>query len=268
MDIRDFKEGVQYPGATAFAEIFALQKVLLNQYIGIESLPEYPLDINTRAAQTLVKDFSGRIIEELGEGFESYLIMMDMFHHGKEEEEMVPHLQNFNEEISDAIHFWLELMIYSGYEVNSLSFWLDLMPESQYLKGPDMLELYMKLGEQLVHQDVANKKIPCRWVIKDHMLDDEFLRGGRQLGMNRQDIMKQYLWDITYYLQIARNTLKNKPWKQTEMMTDFNQYEEQMMKATVALFKFFAFTGFTKESIFVIYFKKNKVNQFRISSKY
>lgn len=270
MDIRDIRENVTYPGKSGFSEIFRLQKVLLDNYIGIESLPQYPIDLNTRDAQVLAKDFVGRIIEELGEGYESYEIMMNMFHSGIDEEHMIPHLQNFNEEISDAIHFWLELMIYSGYEEEKLKEWAFSYVEEINLMGVeiDILQLWMELGLVFVEREVAHKKIPCRWVIKDHMLNDEFLRGGRQLGKNRRDYIKQYLWDITYHLQIARNTLKNKPWKQTEMMTDFKQYEEKMKDATLSLFKFFVFAGFTKESIYTIYYKKNKVNQFRIKSKY
>jgi len=269
MDIRDIKEEVKYPGVLAFNEIFNLQMSLLDKYIGIESLPPYPIDINTKEAQKLIKDFTGRIIEELGEGFESYLIMMDMFHKGVDEEKMIPQLQNFNEEISDALHFWLELMVYSNYGMEKIHEWMKHYIEIGYLNEYlDPLETWLAIGGALVEQEVAHQKIPCRWVIKDHMLEDEFLRGGRQLGKNRMDIMKQYLWDITYHLQIARNTLKNKPWKQTEMMTDTNQYEYSMRKTTLALFKFFFFAGFTKESLYVIYYKKNLINQFRIKSKY
>lgn len=268
MDIRDIKEQVKYPGRSAFDNILRLQMELLDNYIGIESLPPYPIDINTKESQILVKDFTGRIIEELGEGFESYLIMMDMFHRGIPEEEMTPHLQNFNEEISDAIHFWLELMVYSDFGMGKILEWANVYVESTLIKGHDPLDVWLRIGGAFVEQEVANQKIPCRWVIKDHMLEDEFLRGGRQLGKNRMDIMKQYLWDVTYHLQIARNTLKNKPWKQTEMMTDTTQYEESMRETMLALFKFLFFAGFTKESLYVIYYKKNKVNQFRIKSKY
>jgi len=268
MDVRDIRENVKYPGASAFKDIFDLQKVLIDHYAGIEGhLPFYPVDINTRESQVLIKDFTGRIIEELGEGFESYLIMMDMFHQGIDEKEMIPHLQNFNEEISDAIHFWLELMLYSGYETEILENWLSYVMD-EYVVVSDLFKSWYDFGGLVVNSEVAAKKIPCRWVIKDHMLEDEFLRGGRQLGSNRRDIMKQYLWDITYHLQIARNTLKNKPWKQTEMMTDTRQYEVAIRDTTLALFKFFYFAGFTPESLYEIYYKKNKVNQFRIKSKY
>lgn len=269
MDIRDIKEEVKYP-VGAFENLFALQRTLLKKYQDIEALPKAPLDINTKESQTWIKDFTGRIIEELGEGFESYEIMMDMFHNAKPESEMIPHLQNFNEEIADAMHFWLELMIYSGYGMITIEKWLLKSRDHSINKKTDFLSLWMRLGHDLVNQEIPVNSIPCRWVINNHELapGDEFLMGGRQLGTKRRDLMKQYLWDITYHLQLARNTLKNKRWKQTGVMTDTSQYENQLMLTCIALFKFFAFSGFTRESLFVIYYKKNKVNQFRIKSKY
>jgi len=263
MDIRDIKDEVRYPGKHAFEELFNLQLILVDHYTKIESLPEYPIDINTKEGQDLIKDFAARITEEFGEGFESYLVMLDMFHQGTPEEEMIPHLQNFNEEIADAIHFWLELMIFSGFNAHTIGKWM-----GQSGAVPGMMEGLLAQAREEVENETHHKRFPGRWVIKDHMLKDEFLRGGRLLGNERKAMMKQLLWDNTYWLQIARNTLKNKPWKQTGMMTDLNQYEDALANCTFSMFKFFAFCGFTAESIYTIYFKKNKVNQFRIESKY
>lgn len=265
MDIRDITEEVRYPGKHAFEELFNLQLVLVDHYTKIESLPKYPIDINTKEGQVLIKDFAARITEELGEGFESYIIMMDMFHEGVSEVEMIPHLQNFNEEISDAIHFWLDLMIFSGLGTTHINEWVG-SPGGGSTAG--LLEAILIKARGEVAYETHGKRFPPRWVIKDHMLKDEFLRGGRLLGTDRMNYMKQLLWDNTYWLQIARNTLKNKPWKQTGMMTDIAQYNNALAHTTFSLFKFFAFTGFTAESIYTIYFKKNKVNQFRIESKY
>jgi hypothetical protein len=267
MDIRDIKDEVRYPGPTTLSELFVLQKVLLESYIKIEGMPRYPIDINTKESQKLLKDFSGRIIEEFGEGFESYLTMMDMFHRGDDESLMVPFLQNFNEEIADAIHFWLELMVYSGYEVTKMNQWLTHYTGNDYSKA-DGLKTYFYLGQTLVNADMQGLKLACRMVIEDKDLNDEFLVGGRKLSNRHKDLMKIYLWDITYWLQMARNTLKNKPWKQSQMLTDGNIYELALREATVALFKFCAFVELTPESFFLIYYKKNKVNQFRIASKY
>jgi len=268
LDIRDIRESVPDSGPYTLQDMFTLQKILIRHYIGIEGLPPYPININIKEGQDLIKDFSGRLIEELGEGFESYEIMLEMFHQGKSREDMIPHLQNFNEEISDALHFWLELMIYSDFENGRMDDWLEREFEIPLCKNSDLMKEWLKLGNLLHTLGTDSKKFPSYQVIRDKDLKDEFLRGGRDLSNERCKLIKEYLWDIVYRLQIARNTLKNKPWKQTQMMTDKKLYEEAMMIVAVNLFRFLSFIGMTSKSIFEIYWKKNKVNQFRIRSKY
>lgn len=262
MDVRDVNVEVIYPGSSSFSDLLTLQKLLLDHYIGIEGLPQYPIDVNTKKSQDLIKDFAGRTIEELGEGYQSYLDMIDMNSRGIAMEKLEPHLQNFNEEVADAIHFFLELMIYSGFETETVAKWLGAKPNE------DLIEKGLEFGGFLVNTEQQFKRFPCKHVIKDKEVKDIFLQGGRKLSNDIKDEYRKLLWDITYWLQILRNTLKNKPWKQTHMMTDVNLYESCMSNAFTAIFKFFYFAGFTKESLYEIYYKKNKVNQFRIKSKY
>lgn len=262
MDVRDVNIEVIYPGESSLKDLFTLQKVLLDHYVKIEGLPKYPIDVNTKSSQILIKDFSGRIIEELGEGYESYVEMLDMYHKGIPESAMILFLQNFNEEIADALHFFLELLIYSGFEEKSIASWMGISEDK------DLLKESLEMSGFLINSEQMFKKFPCKKVINDKDVTNIFLQGGRNLSSGIQDEFRKLLWDITYWLQLLRNTLKNKPWKQTEMMTDTNLYELYMSNAYTALFKFLYFAGFTEESIFEIYYKKNKVNQFRIKSKY
>lgn len=126
MDSRDIKEepGI-IPDHKYLEEIYQMQKNLLSGYIGIEGLPQYPVDINTKASQTLLKDFTARVIEELSEGYESFENVMALFeaNHAKlvqtqgdciEYTEILNNLQNANEENADAIHFFIELLIYAN----------------------------------------------------------------------------------------------------------------------------------------------------------
>lgn len=264
MDARDINIDVVYPGSSSFRDLFKLQKNLLDRYIGIEVLPNYPIDINTKESQVWIKDFTGRIIEELGEAHESYLEMLDMKNKGEPMEKLVPHLQNFNEEIADALHFWLELMIFSDYEEGHVAKWLGVDAGMH----EDLLTKSLEMGEFFIHQEQMFKIFKSKQVIKDKNLSDNFLRGGRNLSDEIRDEFRKLLWDITYHLQLVRNTLKNKPWKQTHMMTDENQYEVHMANVFQSMFKFFYFAGFSKESLYEIYYKKNRVNEFRIKSKY
>lgn len=71
-----------------------------------------------------------------------------------------------------------------------------------------------------------------------------------------------------YFLGVMCNTLKNKPWKQTQMLTDRPKFEKHLRSAWRELLGIFYANGFSLEDVYIIYMKKHGVNQFRIRSKY
>lgn len=74
-------------------------------------------------------------------------------------------------------------------------------------------------------------------------------------------------WDITYELGMAGNCLKMKPWKQDPMLTDKKKYRKHVKYATMNMIGMLR-RKFTDEEIYLLYFKKNQVNQFRQRSNY
>ena len=65
-------------------------------------------------------------------------------------------------------------------------------------------------------------------------------------------------------LGLACNCLKNKPWKQTQMLTDVEKFNFHIYVAFESLMSCFAAAGIEfEEDIYDLYFRKNKVNQFR-----
>ena len=124
MDSRDIKEEPKPIADSKYLEtLYGLQKELLDNYIKIEGLPMYPLDINTKKSQIILKDFVGRVIEELAEGYESLLAVDELTQKNElwvneinevDYIQTLNHLQNAGEEIADSLHFMLELLIYSN----------------------------------------------------------------------------------------------------------------------------------------------------------
>ena len=79
MDSRDIlKEPEEVIDNTYLENIYSLQKELLEGYIGIEGLHPYPINVNTKKNQSLIKDFVGRVIEELGESYESLVFIYEI----------------------------------------------------------------------------------------------------------------------------------------------------------------------------------------------
>lgn len=260
MDIRDTQPDVDH-GSKNFTRMVELQKELIDHYVGIEGLPQYPIRVDLKSSQTLIKDFVGRVIEELGEGYESWENYKDMFHQGISRTSMIPHLQNFNEECADAVHFWLELLIFIGLDEKWINKYLDY-------DSDDTLGNLFKAGRmQYIHDFGGRFNPPGFRVIADGKVP-EYLQGGNIISDDRDTIMSKLLWKVTYKLQIARNCLKNKPWKQTQMQTDEAAFKNNVIEATIYMFAFFDFVGMDKASLYHIYYRKNRVNKFRIKSKY
>ena len=75
-------------------------------------------------------------------------------------------------------------------------------------------------------------------------------------------------WEVTYNLGLMCNCLKNKPWKQTQMLTDRPKFYGFLRLAWEALICIYKDNDMEDIDVYNLYFKKNAVNQFRIRSKY
>lgn len=76
------------------------------------------------------------------------------------------------------------------------------------------------------------------------------------------------VYGIIQQIGLAMNCLKQKPWKQTHILTDTAKLKTHIQLA------FYEFMGFCRESgisptiVYEVYFKKNTVNHFRLRSGY
>ena len=106
VDDFDFSEDLASVGCK-MGEIFKKQESLMFQYHKIEEnngllqTTDHPVDINDRHGQARLKDFAWRVTEELGEATDALVIHSENVTH-------------YHEELIDALHFYVELMIISG----------------------------------------------------------------------------------------------------------------------------------------------------------
>lgn len=199
MNINDFQAD-EYNKETWLDNIFAKQTSVMHKYAEIEKMPAWPLNVNTREAQKWFKDFLWRTTEEIAESYEAFL--------GGDQTHTI-------EELADALHFFVELLILAGFDAK----WA---------------------GDQL-------------WNAPERPLPDS--------------ASLAYL-EAHYWLGMVGNTLKNKPWKQTEMLTDEKKFEQMLSNSLIALMRVFHAHGADDETIYSYYTRKNQVNQFRQRSNY
>ena len=143
---------------------------------------------------------------------------------------------HFKEELIDGLHFLTELTILSGLEIKDL-----ISRVKRIYKITDNVSDVLQLRDNF---DIIYK---C-----SHILDNSFNEGVVQ---------------FIEALGMTCNCLKNKPWKQTNMITDKEMFYDNLSKVWVTYVSVMAWEMPMKE-IVETYFKKSQVNKFRQRSNY
>ena len=296
MDCRNFvNEVCQCEPGMELEKIFQLHESLLEKYLLIEGLPHWPINVNKREAQIILKDMSARVIEELGEGYESTTYVLEMldkngFNFNRWEREdyrqLLNHLQNSNEEQADAIAFFVNLLFYSNINVDDIKEYiiykgLNKIVDNTVPKEDMSTNFVMMVGLGILQNRfedglidnqhtwcVFNPKLFEQFGIKDYDKVASYTPAFHKISWEFHDVEAKMCWELTYHLSVARNYLKNKPWKQTGEMTDEQRYQEEVVIAFLELLGYFRYIGFTANSLLQLRYKKHLVCEFRIKSKY
>lgn len=277
MDIRDIAEYEKYQG-DALVDIFRLQRELIEEYTKIEALPKPPIDVQSKASQTILKDFTSRVIEEIAEGDESYGRMIDtlevdfnswMITSDLDKSDsfvsFIQDLQNFNEECADALHFMVELLIYTNIEPKDIYNYVAKRVNPNFKKDFGGLISVINIKVMREYPICTRNILPFQqWMTKE----EKDYCPARNVSTHHIEGKTVFQWNITKELMISRNCLKNKPWKQSGVLTDEQLYQEQLIKAFIGMIEYFVFMGLNESTLHYLYYKKNKVNKFRIKSNY
>lgn len=289
MDIRNITEGL--PDYVPGEELQEMYKYGIEQFIkyqGIELLPDYPLDVNSPKSQIILKDFIGRVIEELTEGYESCsnvnnimnehgfnLSVLKEFHM----RDIKNHLQNANEEQADAIGFFISLLLFSNILPEDIYSW-GFSKEKEVNSLKDVMVLGVRdlfNNSKLELGDMMNT-IPHRFPIigvsdfdskEEWEIFQSYAPGFLHSSSYIHEVYNKIgLFDVIYELNIARNLLKSRSWKQTQVMTKEIDYQSTLVKAFYLYMGYLTFNGFTPENLLELFFKKQRLNLWRISTNY
>lgn len=272
----ELKQAIEYPlpevGVFQLETIFELQKTMMEPFIKTEGLPPYPININLKENQKLIKDFISRVTEELCEAYEKYELAsteyFDEFRKTGLHEHLDKLINLFNEECSDAIHFMVELLIYVNIDANAVKdYYLMDLQNSDPLnlsRIENTLELITKYSD-LFLQFSGKKGTPANHYLLDK---HEFNKAGRKFGVYTNEEIKSMIFLTIYKLNMAANCLKNKPWRKTVTETNEDKFQKYVMDAFMQMIHLLVFLGNDHNSIFKIYFTKNLINIERSKTNY
>jgi len=140
------------------------------------------------------------------------------------------------EEIADALHFLVEFTILAGI-------------------SPDDLVVMANGDNPLIEGDKMDKLFKCR-----HRWDEKIYHPIETLLLSTGGFVRD--------MGMACNCFKNKPWKQSQMMTDVKEFYKWVTKAWISFITLCYYQGLDAESLTTYYFGKSEVNRFRQRSNY
>lgn len=282
MDVRNIQiPNLQLDSTQYLSKMYELGSTQLKGYLKIEGLPAPPLDINPPKSQVILKDFIGRIIEELTEGYESTSEVVNMMKEVGWNVSILPnykdllnHLQNANEEQADAMGFFITLLLYSNILPEDIFEYVSLNLEEEV----DTLDKLMSYGVKILYEvDPTRVGITGYGLFNenwdnyfefDYQKVNSYTPGFHSISEQTHETEAFHLWQVTYQINIARNLLKNRPWKQTPVMSKELDYQEAVVKAFLMYLGFLAINGFTPSSLFELFYRKQQLNLWRQNSGY
>lgn len=278
MDIRNINERVPVLEAgTHLQAIYLLSLEQLDGYRQIEKLPDYPLDINNPKNQVVLKDFISRVIEELIEGHESTSEVVKLCKkYGWNTEQLTEdeytqvlnHLQNANEEQVDALGFFLALLHFSNILPEDIFSWGTSYTENYSNFKVDSLNKVITLGISMIAGDNIPLSNKFKMIDDDNEQVKDYTPGFNTISEASNEEEKTLLFNVIYELNISRNILKCRPWKQTQVMTKELDFQYSLVKSFYLYMGFLGIQGFSEESIYRLFFKKQRLNLWRQASNY
>lgn len=224
-------------------------------------MPDFPVDINSKAGQKVITDLVNRGIQELAEVFEISLMLLERKTNenvpGSDRVDYETAIKEYNTEISDSLCFFMEVLLYTG--ITRRNLW-DYLRDCNTSGGatlfePDLLHSLVETGKMLA----LRNGYYTNWFANYVLLSDEpglyqtpesLLTAGRYVSMTLLGDQSQTLWMITYRFNIATNLLKKKPHRVNAPTTNPEQFGEALLEAYIELFRFYAMAGCTGESLY------------------
>ena len=231
MNIDDFKKvDLNDPKADRLDLIFARQAELMEKYDQIEVNNGFRMN-----CPTVPIDLNNKFGQYLLKDF-AWRITEEL---GEALEAFIIHQdtpQHCDEEIADGLHFLTEFTILSGTPTEMIA---KADPEFYYKK--DKLAALYFLSQKEA-QMMVNKR--------------SYIALAYRVGRFIESLAK------------TCNCLKNKPWKQSQMITDEDYFRKNLCEAWIRFIQICICADISSPYLFDLYFRKSEVNKFRQRSNY
>lgn len=222
-------------------------------------------DINNRENQKFIRELVGFLEEELIEAQDSYEKLVAHFSAPTLPFERGPSSADFNEEVADCLHFWVELFIFLGLSHEDLvNYYTELSKEkSMNTVNDDFIKMSLQYATSYVNQTYPTRRPSFNTPLPDEWLPYEM--NCTLVGDDNKELMNRHLFYTLKHLKMVQNFLKNKYWKAREdYQVDQNGLRIHLMEAWVHWTISLVFTNYHDHfAMIYTYLLKNTKNKLK-----
>lgn len=246
--------------------IFKQQRHLMQYYIDMGALPDN-IDLNDRKDQSFIRGLAGYIVEEYCEAQEGLIDVSNAYLSLSSPEQLKKTSAHAIEEFADIIHFFVELMIYSGIDSEVLSMYI-----KEYCK---QLSIESTCPDDSIHASIYTAKhllyieSEMQLAVGLDLFDTGLEAGPLAKYSHVKDNHIQIIsMSSIRYLYKSVNLLKSKEWRLDNVSVNAGLYKQSLVNAWLHLFSALEYIGFDPKSVYYHYTEKNKANIQRLKDKY
>lgn len=264
-------------------QMWAQQTLLVDKYVEKGKQENYPMSLEDKKGQAFIRELFGFLEEEMFEAFEHIQDMGVVMHNALPSslgtKGTTDYLKNFNEEVADTMAFWIEIFMYIGYDESTIQdYYSTILEQIDNLhldKGPDVMATAIEYSKMILgHRHQVNherlKIASFNLVIENNMHNhNENELPGNWISDDVVNISQEYLFHSVKHLNIARNCLKMKFWRESDNSPNYQKFYNNLMEAWLNYQVFLYAAGYTLSTQYSYNFKlKNDINMERIKTKW
>jgi len=248
--------------------LFLYQRALVDKYIVLGRLPELPITFNERSGQKFLRKLIADLNEELGEASIEYdkteeWLDDNVWTNKDAHPELRSICQATVDELGDSLHFFIELMIYSGLDADDVLQSTSLATKGLGLFFEEPLANTFSLARHLnitIGSARMSKFAAYRWTPDADM---------PKVGIDLLQEANLQMWATVKSLLHAQNFLKIKDWRgQEEVQANLQGFQDAILNAWLKFITYIDLIDIDAISLYATYERMNFKNQERLQNNY
>lgn len=257
--------------------LFIYQLSLVMEYIKRGKLPEKQTNWQSRDFQAFIKKTISNLLEEMAEAAMEQDKIAEVMKSGnyameEEQQKMIQAAKDCGVELIDAVHFFIELFIYSDIgplEVREYYKELAKTNNLEALASEEGLTSAFAFARHLnIHEDAVRQMTYYAYTIPSVSLDSLDCPF-RKVHPELFTAINGLYWKVAKTLLKAQNILKLREWRSSEETTlSVQSYQNFIMEAFTFFMQIADAMHMTPQMLYSIYETKNQIVQQRIANGY